>query len=276
MFRLSLIKAEDLSKSEELRLLKKAKNGSVYARNRLIECNINFLLYLCSKYKPHGHEASELIADAIFGFVQAIDKCDLNRSKSFKRLVFHRVRGAILNSDLYNKTVSVPAHTRWRCHKMKVAETKLFRDKNIVSITSLANVTGHSEHQIQKFKRYEWFLSEMVSLDAQVSEDNDMTYFDTVADESICEYEKVNIMADLDYFLSKLSDNERFIVERRYGIPYHMTMPELSKKLGLSETRMYQIFNEAMRKMKRLAEALQNPNEVQKAINFPHLIMQDS
>ncbi|MYF98312.1 hypothetical protein F4212_04140, partial [Candidatus Poribacteria bacterium] len=86
---------------------------------------------------------------------------------------------------------------------------------------------------------------------------------------------RVNVQVDLEYFLSHLSKRERFIVERRSGIPKEMTCAEIGKVINMSTTRVSVTFTKAMRKMQRLAKHLQGtPKQVQKAINFPQVVMQ--
>lgn len=267
--------SEVLSKDEEQRLLTEAQKGSEYARHRLVTSHIRFLLNMCYRYKPKDFDAEDLLGDAVIGFLQAIDKCDPTHSARLSTYAFYRVRSAILKSQFFKRTITLPSNLRSRCLKVQRAEVFLFVDKGVVTVKNIAKVTGFSEAEVNRLRRCEDFLSDLLSLDRPV-DDCDVSYVNLVADaRSECEYERVNIEIDLEYFLSKLTDRERLIVERRFGIPYEVSNNQLAKQMRLSVQNASRIFNQAMKKMQRLAAALQgDPDEVQKAINFPQIVMQ--
>lgn len=267
--------SEFLTKDEEQRLMVEAKEGSEYARHRLVTSHIRFLLKMCYRLKPSHLHAEDLLGDAVIGFLHAIDKCNPYHSARLTSYAYYRVRTAILRSQFFKKTITVPSKLRSRCLKVQRAEVRLFVDKGVVTVKNIAKVTGFSESEVKRLRRCEEFLSDLLPLDTLV-EDCDISYVDLVADaRSECEYERVNIEIDLEYFLSKLTDRERLIVERRFGIPYEMSNKQLAKQLRLTIQNASRIFNQAMQKMQRLASALQgSPDEVQKAINFPQIVMQ--
>ena len=263
-----------LSRDEENQLLIQAKQGSQYARDRLVECYMPFLIKMCYRFKPQDMLAEDFIGDAVIGFLKAIDTCSVNHPCRISTYARFTVRKAILRSEFQKRTINVPEKKRSRVRKLRQAEVRLFVDKGCVTIQALAQMTGFSIDEVKRLRHAEQFIDDLLSLDTAT--DTETAYLDFIPDPTSEDaYERVNVQVDLEYFLSHLSKRERFIVERRSGIPKEMTCAEIGKVVNMSTTRVSVAFTEAMRKMQRLAKYLQGtPEQVQKAINFPQVVMQ--
>ena len=87
-------------------------------------------------------------------------------------------------------------------------------------------------------------------------------------------YIQVELEGDLEFFLSKLDEHERFVVERSYGIPIEMTPKEIAKALGYRYKDICRMLADAMAKLKRLGRALRGSASEQKlALEDPQLVM---
>ncbi len=263
-----------LERDEENLLIIQAKQGSQYARDRLVECYMPFLIKMCFSFKPRDMLAEDFLGDAVIGFLKAIDTCKVNHPCRLSTYAKFKVSKAILRSEFQKRTINVPEMKRSRVRKLRQAEVRLFVDKGCVTIKALSKMTGFSIDEVKRLQHAQQFIDDLLSLDTET--DTETAYYDLIPDNtSEMGYERVNIQVDLDYFLSHLSKRERFIVERRSGIPKEMTNAEIGKVINLSEGRVGMTFNKAMRKMQRLAKYLQGtPEQVQKAINFPQVVMQ--
>ena len=67
-----------LERDEENVLIIQAKKGSQYARDRLVECYMPFLIKMCFSFKPRDMLAEDFLGDAVIGFLKAIDTCKVN------------------------------------------------------------------------------------------------------------------------------------------------------------------------------------------------------
>ena len=263
-----------LERDEENVLIIQAKKGSQYARDRLVECYMPFLIKMCFSFKPRDMLAEDFLGDAVIGFLKAIDTCKVNHPCRLSTYAKFKVSKAIMRSEFQKRTINVPEVKRSRVRKLRQAEVRLFVDKGCVTIKALSKMTGFSIDEVKRLQHAQQFIDDLLSLDTET--DTETSYLDLIPDTtSEMGYERVNIQVDLDYFLSHLSKRERFIVERRSSIPKEMTNAEIGKVINLSEGRVGMTFNKAMRKMQRLARYLQGtPEQVQKAINFPQVVMQ--
>jgi RNA polymerase nonessential primary-like sigma factor len=95
------------------------------------------------------------------------------------------------------------------------------------------------------------------SLDAPLDFDPTLSLGDTLADtgsatpESTAQHHEVEIL--VGSWLERLSEKQRFVVERRFGLNNHdtATLEDLADELGLTRERVRQIQQEALVKLKR-------------------------
>jgi RNA polymerase sigma-32 factor len=100
------------------------------------------------------------------------------------------------------------------------------------------------------------------SLDSTVTEDNSVTYIDTLAvdspsQEEIIEGVETNTLAHrgLEEGLTKLSPREKRVIERRYLSTPQGKLRELGDELGISKERVRQIEVQALKKLKGEVES---------------------
>ena len=151
--------------------------------------------------------------------------------------------------------------TRESLYKLDTARVKLQREQKQVTIETLSEQTALSCDKVAKLLQFESEVSESISLDAEVGETGD-TFAGMIGDETSTDaYEKINIKVDVDYFLSHLSERERYVVERRFGIPIQLTNIQISKNLGMGAAHCSRLYTKAMQKLQRLAQALSGTPE---------------
>lgn len=69
-----------LSRSEELETLEDLHNGSIEARNKLIEHNLRLVVYVAKRYENNLYNLEDLVSIGTLGLIKAIStfKCDKN------------------------------------------------------------------------------------------------------------------------------------------------------------------------------------------------------
>ena len=266
-----------LSHKRELALLNAAQeHGDQSARDELILSHTGFLRWMCRKYCL-GKNPDDFFGDAVIGFCDAIENRDRTRAARLITYAYHCVKRNILRSDFHNhgECVGRKYTHREELRRLNVARVKLERERKQVSIETLSAQTHFSFSKVANLLHFERGVQMSVSLDADVYCEDDSTFHEVIADERAAQaYEKINIKVDVDYFLSHLSACERYVVERRYGIPIKQTYVQIGKNLGLSQSSVSLMFSGAMEKLQRLASALQGtPEQIQDAIHAPKMVM---
>lgn len=105
-------------------------------------------------------------------------------------------------------------------------------------------------------------LNERVSsVDVSIGPDSDKTLLDTLTDErpsDPCELlQGDDLNASIDQWLGELSEKQRDVVVRRFGLRGHesATLEEVGREIGLTRERVRQIQVEALKRMREIFEA---------------------
>jgi RNA polymerase nonessential primary-like sigma factor len=105
-------------------------------------------------------------------------------------------------------------------------------------------------------------LNERVtSVDVPIGKDSDKTLIDAIPDENnrdpSDQLQDADVLANLEIWIAQLSDKQREVVERRFGLHGYKisTLEEVGNEIGVTRERVRQIQMDAL---KRLREILEN------------------
>lgn len=248
-----------MDKNREYDLIEKSQAGDIESRNTLIEAHMGFLVSICKRH-AFNCDYSDLIGDAVIGMINAIDNFNLNHAKRPKLITyaFYHIKTSLLRSE-FNRTMFSMCDSRFQ-QLLKISEIESELDED-VDIETLAEMTRLSVGQVKSLKSVQ---KKILSLDVNLPESN-TTYLDLVKDNQAGkEVNKFIVEHDLEFFLSFLSKRERKVVEMRFGIGeddgvgYTNYGISCYYRKQLSENKVCKIFTGAMRKLRNIAEALEN------------------
>ncbi len=269
---------ELLYEYEEQTLLRESQAGDEFAREKLILCNLKLVRSIVLQYENPEIDVSadDLMADGIIGLCRAISGYDESfgtRLSTYATLAIHH---AVARSHFLNGLIRLPEHVRNEARAINKAKAALAREGRSITIEAISEMAALPTEQVQRLQHLNGNLIDVMSLDAQIGEEKDApSLMNAIADENAENtYHKVELEADLDFFLSKLDTHERFIVERSYGMPIEMTNRQIGEALGYHWNDITGMLANAMEKLKRLARALRGSVAEQKlAMENPHLVM---
>ena len=72
-----------LSHEEEIELALKAQAGDKYAKDKIVNSNLRFVVKVAKKYQNHGLELTDLISEGNIGLLNAIEKFDVSKGYHF-------------------------------------------------------------------------------------------------------------------------------------------------------------------------------------------------
>lgn len=269
---------ELLSEYEEQALLYQAQAGDENAREKLIMLNLRLVYSIARQYANPNLlvDPEDLIGDGIIGLCKAISNFDLSfgtRLSTYATLAIHH---AIARSNFLHGTIRLPEHVRDAVRAINRAKATLKKEGEPYSVEAISELSEIEPERVDKLVHLEDDVMFVMSLDERVSNEEDaLSIIDTVADERLENiYREVEIEVDLDFFLSKLYPDERFIVERSYGIPIELDNREIAKGIGCHYNDITCKRKEIMAMLKRLGKALQGSVAEQKeAIENPQVVM---
>ena len=244
-----------LSKEEEIELAAKASNGSVKAREKLINCNLRLVVYIAKRYSGRGLSLLDMIQEGNIGLMKAVEKFDYNKGYKFSTYATYWIKQAISEAIMkQSRNIRIPINIIERISAIRKVE-KEYQQK-FEKDPSMAEVAAALKLDIKKIKEaYDW-MNDTTSLDVTIGDDEDVTIGSFVEDESVKDsFEAIdneNQYSDLYEILDTLSDKEKTVIFRRFGIGFERaeTLEEIGKSMKLSRERIRQIEADAMRKMR--------------------------
>jgi RNA polymerase nonessential primary-like sigma factor len=105
-----------------------------------------------------------------------------------------------------------------------------------------------------------WLNERISSTDSSVMNDPGKTLLDTLADQNASDptetLQEEGVNSNIEECLSQLSDKQREVVERRFGLHGYSvsTLEEVGQEIGVTRERVRQIQMDALKKLKRILE----------------------
>ncbi|HIC68537.1 MAG TPA: sigma-70 family RNA polymerase sigma factor, partial [Candidatus Latescibacteria bacterium] len=90
--------AQPLSRADEVRLFKRARQGNEEARQQIIQANLRFVVSVARNYRDYGMSFGELISEGNVGLLEAVKRFDENRGFKFITYAVWWIRQAILKA----------------------------------------------------------------------------------------------------------------------------------------------------------------------------------
>jgi RNA polymerase nonessential primary-like sigma factor len=156
------------------------------------------------------------------------------------------------------RTIRLPIHVVKEINVYLRAARKLAQ--TLDHEPSAEEIADLLERPIDEVKRMLGLNERVTSVDTPFGKEADKPLLDTISDkqspdptESI---QNDNLNANLDYWLSKLNDKQREVVERRFGLHGYenSTLEEVANELGVTRERVRQIQMDGLRRLRVILE----------------------
>lgn len=250
-----------LSREDEHDLAVQAKAGDEFAREKLINANLRYVVAVAVQYRRYGLRLSDLVAEGNLGLMLAVNKFDPDRGTRFVTYAGYWIRAYVL--DMVVRATSMvgagsgPLRSklffRLRRERAKVANLVSDQDQRDEMLAERFNMS--TEKMREMTRRLD---ARDVSLDAQVFSDSQVTLLETLEDHDSLQDEKLYgmehehaVKGALDEALASLDKRERYIVEQRIMRDDEMSLAAIGRRLGVSRERARQLEARAKKKLKK-------------------------
>lgn len=246
-----------LTEEEELDLAIRAKAGDEFARKRMIESNLRFVVNVSKKYQNQGLSLSDLINEGNIGLMTALDKFDPDQGYRFISYAVWWIRQSVMKAiNEKSRAVRLPLNRTNELLQIKKAERILMKELNTEdpSVEEIGELAGLDPALVKDLMA---ISRELVSLDAPVVGDGSSlsSIGDFIEDDSISPEDSlldVALQADVDKILEfSLNEREREIIELRFGLngKFPMSLKEIGELYNLTKERIRQIEKKALERL---------------------------
>ncbi|BCR05887.1 RNA polymerase sigma factor RpoH [Desulfuromonas versatilis] len=253
-----------LSREEEVELARRYRaKGDLEAAHRLICANLRFVVKIAQEYRAYGIRMLDLVQEGNVGLMMAVKKYDPERGIRLISYAVWWIRAYIHNFIIRSWSLVKIGTTQ--------AQKKLFFKLNQTR-AAVRRLTGREDTQLvaRELEVSDAEVEEMAlrmgsrdaSLDLQLTEGEDYSLMDTLADDRenqeallLQKEEQRLLSSQVGDALQRLNPRERRIVRERILAEQPRTLQELADDYGISRERVRQLEKNALDKLRHSLQA---------------------
>lgn len=244
---------------ERRRIATSAYDRYARARERMITANLRLAYYMAHRLQGAGLSLDDLVQEAIFGLMRAVDKFDYRLGYKFSTYAVQWIRQsttrAIADSS---RTIRVAAHVHDEVVRLRrLGRGMVQRLGREPTVLELAQVSGLTEDKVEQSLS---LVTQPLSLDAPLAMADDATLGSVVADTAIAgpdaSAHDAMLNRHVESILDALPAREALIMRLRHGIggvETH-TLEEIGSMLGITRERTRQLEARAFARLRESIE----------------------
>ncbi len=227
------------------------KQKSADLKERLILEYAPLVKFVAGKLSLHMGQYvdfEDLVSYGIFGLIDAVDKFDYKKGVKFETYASLRIRGSIIDS--IRQLDWVPRTMRRKNKQLETIyaelETKFSRPPTDEEIAEGLNIPPEQAKEL--IKKYS--VASVISYDEYLENNHEPSFMSATGQDDEnpqVHYDRVELRQILKDAIEKLSEKEKTVITLSYF--EDLTLKEISRIMGVSESRVSQIHSKAVLKL---------------------------
>ncbi len=249
-----------LTAQDEKILGRRVQKGDAEAKARMIESNLRLVVAMGKRYINRGLPFSDIIEEGNLGLIRAVEKFRPEKGFRFSTYASWWIRQAIERAIInQSRVIRLPVHIAGEVatytRTARRLNQELRREPTAGEIAKKMRVPIDTVRSISQVAR------DTYSLDMIIGEQEEDRLKDVIADENaespLTAMENKSRSDQLAGWLSRLSTNERDVIELRFGLKTEdpETLDGIGRKYGITRERVRQIEAQALIKLKEFCRS---------------------
>ena len=248
-------KYQNLTLEEELELMIKAKKGHQESRDKLINSNIRFVVYVAKKYVGRGVCFDDLVQIGCLGLMEAFDKFKIEKKCRFITLAYYYIKLNIVHAiEKQSQVIRTSVSVQERINDYKKVKEKLsFKLKREATNEEIAKELNLP---IKKIEEISFLSKQPLSLNALLSKKSEtellvlMPNHEVSLEKRIEDNERLEKVREI-FTRCHLTDREKDIIKLYFGFDdTPCSLEKIADKYNLTRQRISQIIEEALNKIR--------------------------
>ncbi len=247
-----------LTADQEKELSRRAQRGDETARQRMIESNLRLVVKIARRYINRGLPLLDLIEEGNLGLIHAVKKFDPERGFRFSTYATWWIRQAIERGIMnQSRTVRLPIHIIKDINSCLRATRHLHQALD--RLPNSAEIAEYLERDVSDVERLMALHQRVVLSPGRADEEGegpvDRLQSRKEAEPSRCA-QKEDVHDIVDHWVCELSDKQRAVVERRFGLHGYRraTLEQIGDEIGVTRERVRQIQLDALKNLREMME----------------------
>ena len=238
------------------RRLRFVKSEGYDAEQLMLKSNLRLVVAVAKKYRTTDLTLLDLVQEGNVGLIRAVEKFDYRRGNKFSTYATWWIRQAVTRSIAdSSRVIRIPVHTTELLNKLQRAERRIQQEYGRDGTEAeLAERLGMTIERIRELRELD---RTPTSLDRSVTEEDDASLEDFIADESTPSPEQAAETTDeqqaLEEALATLDPREQRVLRSRFGLDdgNPLTLEQVGGQMNLTRERVRQIQANGFRKLRR-------------------------